>query len=114
MPLLLTTLFPVSSEALELGCQLAQHELESIKLKSKSTGEEKSFSLVKEERLLKDLDRRSRVSRYDMSKLEVEYDYDTESEQIAHSKTMLNTDLYDAIEWFVMEDPLNIVNNFDI
>jgi hypothetical protein len=53
----------------------------------------------------------SRVSQFDMSKLEVEYDYDTESEQIATSKTMLQTDLRDAIEWFIMDDPLNIVFN---
>lgn len=30
---------------------------------------------------------------YDMAKLEVEYDYDTEKEQIKYSKTMLETDL---------------------
>jgi len=54
---------------------------------------------------------KSTVSQFDMSKLEVEYDYDTESEQIATSKTMLKTDLCDAIEWFVMDDPLNIIHN---
>jgi len=30
---------------------------------------------------------------YDMAKLEVEYDYDTEKEQIKYSKHMLETDL---------------------
>jgi len=39
---------------------------------------------------------KSTVSQFDMSKLEVEYDYDTESEQIATSKTMLKTDLCDV------------------
>lgn len=48
-----------------------------------------------------------------MNKLEIEYDYDTESEQIQHSKTMLLTDLEDAIEWFVMDDPIHIVQNLN-
>ena len=30
---------------------------------------------------------------YDMGKLEVEYDYDTEKEQIKYSQNMLETDL---------------------
>jgi hypothetical protein len=46
-----------------------------------------------------------------MGKLEVEYDYDTENEQITHSQRMLATDLKDAIDWFVAEDPLQIVSN---
>lgn len=57
------------------------------------------------------LDQNAHVSRFDMNKLEIEYDYDTESEQVGHSKQMLITDLTDAIEWFIVDDPLNIVNN---
>ena len=53
-------------------------------------------------------------NQYDMSKLEVEYDYDTESEQIHQSQGMLQTDLKDAIDWFVADDPLKIVSNFDL
>jgi len=56
----------------------------------------------------------SKVEAVDMSKLEVEYDYDTESEQINHCKTMLATDLNDAIEWFIVDDPLKIVNNLNL
>ena len=41
-----------------------------------------------------------------MAKLEVEYDYDTEKEQIKYSKTMLETDLQDAIDWFITDNPL--------
>jgi len=42
---------------------------------------------------MKNLDQKAAVSHFDMNKLEVEYDYDTELEQIGHSKTMLATDL---------------------
>ena len=94
-----------------MGCQLAQHEVEDFALRVKSTGESKKFNLISEEGFLKSLDRNARVSHYDMNKLEVEYDYDTELEQIGHSKTMLATDLKDAIDWFVMDDPLDIVHN---
>jgi hypothetical protein len=46
-----------------------------------------------------------------MSKLEVEYDYDTDSEQKSHSKDMLLRELFQAIEFFVKEDPLKLVDN---
>jgi len=42
--------------------------------------------LLSEEKFMKGLDKNNRVSQFDMNKLEIEYDYDTESEQIAHSK----------------------------
>ena len=51
------------------------------------------------------------ISLLDMNKLEVEYDFETELEQVAFSKTMLTKDISDAIEWFVNEDPLDIVHN---
>ena len=56
----------------------------------------------------------SHFNQFDMSKLEVEYDYDTEHEQIHQSQGMLQTDLKDAIDWFVADDPLKIVSNFDL
>lgn len=87
--------------------------MQDFQLKVKSTGETKAFNLLSEERFLKDLDNKAAVRRFDMDKLEVEYDYDTESEQINHSKTMLMTDLQDAIDWFIIDDPLNIVQNLN-
>ena len=97
-----------------MGCQLADHHVEDFSLKVKSScGETKTFSLIEEASLLKGLDKDAKISHYDMSKLEVEYDYDTENEQIQHSKGMLTTDLCDAIEWFIMDDPLNIVQNLN-
>ena len=99
-------------EALELGTQLASQGIEDLTLKVKSTGEQKKFNLLSEEKFIRGLDNNMRrVSQYDMNKLEIEYDYDTEVEQIGHSKRMLATDLQDAIDWFVCDDPLNIVNN---
>ena len=38
---------------------------------------------------MKNLDKTNKVSPFDMYKLEVEYDYDTDREQIVNSKTML-------------------------
>ena len=95
-----------------MGTQLASQGIEDFTLKVKSTGEQKKFNLLSEEKFIKGLDNNMRrVSQYDMNKLEIEYDYDTESEQIGHSQKMLATDLQDAIEWFIVDDPLNIVNN---
>lgn len=51
------------------------------------------------------------VTNFDMKKLEVEYDYDTDTEQIRHSKTMLVRELQQAIDFFVMEDPIKLVDN---
>lgn len=51
------------------------------------------------------------VQGFDMSKLEVEYDYDTDNEQIQFSKSMLLRDLVDAIRFFCEEDPIKLVDN---
>jgi hypothetical protein len=41
------------------------------------------------------------VTNFDMRKLEIEYDYDTDAEQISHSKNMLLRELQQAIDFFV-------------
>ena len=46
-----------------------------------------------------------------MSKLEVEYDYDTDEEQLQHSNNLLLRELQQAVEFFVMDDPLKLVDN---
>ena len=51
------------------------------------------------------------MTNFDMKKLEVEYDYDTDSDQINHSRTMLLRELGQAIDFFVEEDPLKLVDN---
>lgn len=45
------------------------------------------------------------------AKLEVEFDYDTDAEQIKCSKDMLLDDLFQAIDFFVREDPIKLVAN---
>lgn len=84
----------MSIEALELGVQLATHEVSDLSLKVKSTGELRGFNLLSEEKFMKGLDKSAHVvSKFDMNKLEIEYDYDTDLEQIGHSQKMLATDL---------------------
>jgi hypothetical protein len=51
------------------------------------------------------------VTNFDMRKLEVEYDYDTDDEQKEHSKNMLLRELTQAIDFFVTEDPIKLVDN---
>ena len=88
-----------------------QHKLENFPLNVKGTNEMKCFNLLQESEL-KGLMKCGQISRYDMNKLEVEYDYDTDKEQITYSQEMLFTDLKDAVEWYVQEDPLKLVSNF--
>jgi len=49
-----------------------------------------------------------------MSRLEVEYDYDTENEQLVYSKDMLKRDLLQAIEFYIREDPFKLVENINL
>lgn len=51
------------------------------------------------------------VTNFDVSKLEIEYDYDTDEEQKNRSKDMLLRELTQAIEFYVQEDPLKLVDN---
>jgi hypothetical protein len=46
-----------------------------------------------------------------MSKLEMEYDYDTDEEQIQRAKKLLKRENVMAIEYFVKEEPLLLVGN---
>jgi hypothetical protein len=49
-----------------------------------------------------------------MGKLEVEWDYDTDAEQIKVSHRMLTRDLFAAVEFFVKDDPINLIENTNI
>jgi hypothetical protein len=51
------------------------------------------------------------VTSFDMTKLEAEYDYDTDIEQLRHSHSMLLKELSQAIDFYVKEDPLKLVDN---
>lgn len=82
---------------------------ESLFLRNKSGEGTKEFSLFEQQELNRLAN--SRVE-FDISKLEIEYDYDTDAEQIKASKKFLEADLYYAIDFFVKEDPLALVENF--
>lgn len=51
---------------------------------------------------------------FNMKKLELEYDYDTDDEQLLAAKKMLTKENMDAIEYFVKEDPLILVGNLEM
>jgi len=48
-----------------------------------------------------------------MSKLEEEYDYETDQEHLTNGLKILDYDLYYAVEFFVQEDPLQFVENIE-
>lgn len=50
---------------------------------------------------------------FNMKKLELEYDYDTDEEQLHAAKRMLTKENIDAVEYFVKEDPLILVGNLE-
>jgi hypothetical protein len=43
----------------------------------------------------------------------LEYDYDTDQDQIDKCRNMLENDLYYAIDFFVKDDPFKLVENID-
>lgn len=75
-------------ESLELGTALVHNNIEEFELKNKDTGEVKKFNILSDSTMAK-LSQNKLFSKYDMGNLEVEYDYETENEQIRASKTML-------------------------
>ena len=79
-------------------------------LRNKRTGEIQQFSLFRES-LLPNYMQNAVVTNFDMRKLEIEYDYDTDSDQIDHSKKMLLRELDQAIDFFVQDDPIRLVDN---
>jgi hypothetical protein len=50
---------------------------------------------------------------FNSSKLEVEYDNDTDDEQIKDCKHMLSQELWDVVQYFVKDDPLDIIENLN-
>ncbi len=53
------------------------------------------------------------IQSFDMKRLETEYDYETDVEQQTRMASWLGRELKQAIEYFVVEDPLecNFVSN---
>lgn len=50
---------------------------------------------------------------FNMKKLELEYDYDTDDEQLIAAKEMLMEDNFEAIQYCVHKDPLDLVGNLN-
>ena len=48
-----------------------------------------------------------------MNKLELEYDYDTDEDQLLAAKRLLNRENLDAVEFCVDNDPLLLVDNLN-
>lgn len=71
----------------------AKFVLKNFKLTNKKTGEILSFPIYDEKQLI-GLRNSEVVRNFDMSQLEVEYDYETDSEQIVHSKKHLLDQLF--------------------
>ena len=84
--------------------------LAQAKLRNKKTGEVRPFNLYSGTSCPKFLSNEI-VSNFDMKKLEVEYDYDTDKDQMGHSISMLRRELQQAVDFFVSEDPIKLVEN---
>jgi hypothetical protein len=52
-----------------------------------------------------------KINDYCLDKLELEYDYDTDEEQVYRAKKHLVTEQKMAIEFYVKDDPLMLVGN---
>ena len=81
-----------------------------LRLRDKVTGRVMEFPLY-DEKCLDGFKDNEIVTRFDMSKLEIEYDYDTDNEQLTHSKRMLIRELIQAIDFFIKDDPIRLVDN---
>ena len=90
--------------------------MEPVFLRNKRTGEMTEFVLYNEE-LLKFMEQQmtlcpeTKLNDYSMEKLEEEYDYETDDEQVYRAKKHLLTEQKMAVEFFVKEDPIMLVAN---
>ena len=84
---------------------------QTITLREKKTGKTREFRLMDQNNIY-DIKKQGLFTDFESStKLEVEFDYDTDEEQIKQSKTMLLDDLNQAIDFYVREDPIKLVSN---
>jgi hypothetical protein len=85
---------------------------ESWALTRKKEGTVQNFTLFEEKDLQRQM-KNGKVLSFDMTKLEAEYDYETDECHILNSQSVLTRDLYDAVEFFVVENPILFVENFE-
>lgn len=92
-------------------------EYGDYKLINKKTGDYQNYKIYREKDLtfLKDKLEKGNTPtllEFNMKKLELEYDYDTEEEQLHAAKKMLLRENIDAIQFSVQDgDPLLLVDN---
>lgn len=77
-------------------------------MKRKHDGSIQQFMIYNDKDLEKTINNH-KILQFDMSKLEEEYDYETDLEHVANGLKILDYDLYYAVEFFVQEDPLLFV-----
>ena len=86
-------------------------------MKNKKTGEEEKYKIYKEDDLafLRKACKKGDgtcLLDFNMKKLELEYDYDTDEEQLNAAKSMLIRENFDAVQFYVKDgDPLLLVDN---
>jgi hypothetical protein len=51
------------------------------------------------------------IQAFDTTKLEVEYDYDTDEEQATKCKNLMLEELKSSVDFCVTEDPLTLIDN---
>ena len=81
--------------------------------RDKKTGQVYDFPIFNEKDIF-GLKNNAIISSLNMSKLEIEYDYETEDEQLKSSAKMLLHELQQAIDFFIKEDPFKLVDNISL
>lgn len=76
---------------MRLSSSVAKFVANNLKLRNKVTGKVIEFPIIDEKHI--EGMKNPIVSDFDMTKLEVEYDYDTDNEQVVRSKEMLLSEL---------------------
>lgn len=85
----------------------------NLRLRDKKTGITYDFPIFNEKDI-QSFRNHPIITSFNMSKLEVEYDYETEDEQLKQSAKMLIDELHQAIEFFIKEDPFKLVENISL
>lgn len=92
-------------------------DFKELTLTNKKTGDKENYKIYEEvdlkflHKACKRGDHQTLLD-FNMKKLELEYDYDTEEEQLNAAKSMLLRENLDAIQFYVRDgDPLLLVEN---
>ena len=80
-----------------------------FELRQKGTGVKVAFHIVEEESL--NMLKARCIKLFDTSRLEAEYDYDTDQEQAERCKRVMHEELKAAVDFIVTDDPLKLIDN---